>query len=56
MGQTGFFDYENRLKSLDKMGDPLVNLNQIVPGKSSKLFTQSITQLGTQKRGGTTNL
>jgi len=31
MGQTGFFDHENRLKSLDKMGDPLVTLNRVVP-------------------------
>jgi len=31
MGQTGFFDLENRLKSLDEIGDPLVTLNRVVP-------------------------
>lgn len=31
MGQTGFFDMENRLKSLDEIGDPLVVLNRTVP-------------------------
>lgn len=31
MGQTGFFDLQNRLDSLDAMGDPLDALNQVVP-------------------------
>jgi IS5 family transposase len=31
MGQTGFFDLQNRLKSLDEMGDPLEALNRVVP-------------------------
>lgn len=31
MGQTGFFDLENRLKSLDEIGDPLVTLNRVIP-------------------------
>jgi IS5 family transposase len=31
MGQTGFFDLENRLRGLDKMKDPLQALNQVVP-------------------------
>ena len=31
MGQTGFFDLQDRLKSLDEMGDPLEALNRVVP-------------------------
>lgn len=31
MGQTGFFDLENRLKALDEMKDPLQALNRAVP-------------------------
>jgi len=31
MGQTGFFDLENRLKALDEMRDPLQALNRVVP-------------------------
>ncbi len=31
MGQTGFFDLENRLKALDEMKDPLQALNRVVP-------------------------
>lgn len=31
MGQTGFFDLQNRLDSLDAMGDPLDALNQAIP-------------------------
>jgi len=31
MGQTGFYDLENRLKSLSDMGDPLEALNRVVP-------------------------
>jgi len=31
VGQTGFFDLQNRLDSLDAMGDPLDALNQVVP-------------------------
>jgi len=31
VGQTGFFDLQNRLDSLDAMGDPLDALNQVIP-------------------------
>jgi IS5 family transposase len=31
MGQTGFFDLQDRLKSLDEMGDPLEALNRVIP-------------------------
>jgi transposase len=31
MGQTGFFNLENRLKVLDEMKNPLKTLNQVVP-------------------------
>jgi hypothetical protein len=31
VGQTGFFDLQNRLDSLDAMGDPLEALNQVIP-------------------------
>jgi len=31
VGQTGFFDLQDRLKSLDEMGDPLEALNQVIP-------------------------
>jgi len=32
--QLGFFDWEDRLKKLDKNGDPLVKLNQVIPWES----------------------
>lgn len=31
MGQTSFFDLQNRLQALDEMGDPLEALNRVVP-------------------------
>jgi len=31
VGQTGFFDLQDRLKSLDEMGDPLEALNRVIP-------------------------
>ena len=31
MSQMGFFDVQNRLRSLDKVGDPLEKLNQVIP-------------------------
>jgi transposase, IS5 family len=31
VGQTGFFDLQERLKSLDEMGDPLEALNRVIP-------------------------
>ena len=31
MGQMGFFDVQNRLRKVDKVGDPLEKLNRIIP-------------------------
>ncbi len=31
MGQRGFFDIENRLRSLSKLGDPLERLAGAIP-------------------------
>ena len=30
MGQIGLFDYENRLKELSEMGDPLEIINRVI--------------------------
>jgi IS5 family transposase len=34
MGQRSFFDVENRLQSVSKMGDPLERLAQVIPWES----------------------
>ncbi len=31
MPQTGFFDFQNRLSSLEQTGDPLERLNYLIP-------------------------
>ena len=34
MNQLGLFDLQNRLESLEKVGDPLLRLNQVLPWDS----------------------
>ena len=39
---NGFFDIHFRLKQLDKFGDPLVKLNEVVPWESFRAELESI--------------
>jgi IS5 family transposase len=42
MMQAGLFDWADRLKKLDKNGDPLMKLNQVVPWESFRSALESI--------------
>jgi len=48
-----FFDWEDRLKKLDKNGDPLVKLNQVIPWESFRGLLNKVQMRKRKSNAGT---
>ena len=50
--QLGFFDWEDRLKKLDKNGDPLVKLNQVISWESFRGLLNKVREKDKKSNAG----